>query len=197
MEYVDSFKNSFVRKDCPTVNTMDSSGGTSSTKEAFNHIMDNVLDCPNVKRALISEGYEDLFSMMSFDDDIIDNLKYPDVDLLVPTNHYLKKGEIGLLKSFIHFIYYREELGSPIGNSWTSITMDEFDEFRTNFDYASSLSTLTGLTKYLSSGPASSPPSCNPHNPSDPPESTTCPSTPQLSSNPTNLKEPTCNTEVN
>ena len=39
----------------------------------------------------------------------------------------LKMGEIGLIKCFIHYMYYLEELGNPIADDWTYITVDDFD----------------------------------------------------------------------
>jgi hypothetical protein len=39
----------------------------------------------------------------------------------------LRKGENGLIKMFIHFVHYCEEIYDPIGDKWLSITQEEFD----------------------------------------------------------------------
>jgi hypothetical protein len=56
----------------------------------------------------------------------------------------LKIGEIGLIKSFIHYVHFREET-TPIGNDWKSITMDDFDQFRANLTYTRRFSSLSSL----------------------------------------------------
>jgi hypothetical protein len=67
--------------------------------------------------------------LFNFTDTIVDNLKYPDPGLNVKTIQRRKKGEMGLVKAFIHYIYYRYESGNLIGDSWTALTMDDFDQF--------------------------------------------------------------------
>jgi hypothetical protein len=94
--------------------------------------MDNVLQYPNVTSALAEEDIDDTFGLCTLTDTIVDNLTYPDSDPNVKAAHRLKKGEIGLLKSFIHYFYYRNESGNPIGDKWTAITMADFDQFRSN-----------------------------------------------------------------
>jgi hypothetical protein len=41
--------------------------------------------------------------------------------------YHLKKGEIGFIKTFIHFVHYRKEIRNSIKNPWLNITQDEFD----------------------------------------------------------------------
>jgi hypothetical protein len=45
--------------------------------------------------------------------------------------HKLKRGEIGVKKSFIHYVHFHEGI-NPIGNDWKSIEMDDFDQFQSN-----------------------------------------------------------------
>jgi hypothetical protein len=52
-----------------------------------------------------------------------------------PTLHHLNKGDSGLLKTFIHYGHYRDEINDPIGDKWLSITQDELDQFRVNLKY--------------------------------------------------------------
>ena len=117
----------------------------AASKSAFIHIMTNVLDSDHIHQALKDAGIDDMTGLVRLDDHTVENLAYTDPDPQVSTKYPLKKGEMGLLISFVHFVYYRKDIGNPIGNDWTSITMDEFDEFRTNLDYASGLNTLSGL----------------------------------------------------
>jgi hypothetical protein len=83
-------------------------------------------------------------------------------------------GEIGLIKTFIHFVHYCNEINNSIGNDWTNVTVDEFDQFRVNLDYTRSFGTLSNLPPIdissvnpiaLSATPSSSIP---PHNASSP-----------------------------
>jgi hypothetical protein len=92
---------------------------------------------------------------MSLDDAVVDNLVYPDADPQVSTMYRLKKGEIGLLKCFIHYVYYRDETNNPIGDDWTKITMADFDQFRANLKYTSRFSSLSSIKpKVVASTPA-------------------------------------------
>ena len=70
---------------------------------------------------------------------------YPELDPQVQTKHRLKMGEIGLIKCFIHYLYYLEESGNLIGNNWTNITMDAFDQFRANLAYTARFGSLSNL----------------------------------------------------
>jgi hypothetical protein len=86
----------------------------AASKAAFTHTMDNVLQYPSVTNALSAIGIEDTFALFTLTDAIIDNLTYPDPDPNVKTTHCLNKGEMGILKSFIHYIFYRDESENPI-----------------------------------------------------------------------------------
>jgi hypothetical protein len=63
----------------------------------------------------------------------------------------LKKGEIGLIKSFIHFVHYHDEIGNPIGDDWRSIAQDEFDQFRCNTKYMRRFASPESLNKPVAS----------------------------------------------
>jgi hypothetical protein len=104
-------------------------------KVAFDHIIDHVLcgeRSSNLKSALIREGYDDLFYLMMMDDDIINDLKYPDPcdsSELVP----VKCGDKGLLKSWHSYVLHRHASGSTIGDDdWLKVTQEDFDTFRIN-----------------------------------------------------------------
>jgi hypothetical protein len=117
----------------------------AASKAAFTHIMNNFLQFPNVTSALAAIGIEDTFGLFTLTDTIVDNLTYPDPDLKIKAAHCLKKGEIGLLKSFINYIYYRDESGFHIGDKWTAITMADFDQLRSNLAYTTRFGSLSTL----------------------------------------------------
>jgi hypothetical protein len=48
------------------------------------------------------------------------------------TTQKLQRGNVGLLKSFIHYVYHHDSIGNPIVNDWLSITEDMLNEFRTD-----------------------------------------------------------------
>ena len=118
--------------------------------------MEFVLNSTNIKEALNEEGIDDTYGLMTLTDAIVENLTYPDKDPQVTTKYKLKKGEIGLLKCFIHYVYYRDEISDPIGNDWTKITMDQFDLFRANITYTPRFGTLSTLSFKPPTPPVSS-----------------------------------------
>ena len=125
----------------------------AASKVAFNHIMDNVIDNINIKASLGLVGIDDTFGLMTLTDTDIENLTYPDTDPNVQTTYKLKKGEMGLLRCFIHYVYYRDEIRDPISNEWAKITIDKFDEFRANTSYTPRFGSLSTL-KFKSSAPS-------------------------------------------
>ena len=129
---------------------------TLTSKATFTHLMDNVLQNPNITSALNEQGIDDIFGLMILTDDIVDNLVYPDSDPQVQIKHCLKMGEIVLIKSFIHYMYYLEELGNTIGDDLTNVTMDNFDKFRANLSYTRRFGSLSTLFFKLSPSPSSS-----------------------------------------
>jgi hypothetical protein len=52
---------------------------------------------------------------------------------------------MGILKSFIHYIYYPDESENPIGDKWTAITMADFDQLRSNLAYTTRFGSLSTL----------------------------------------------------
>jgi hypothetical protein len=70
---------------------------------------------------------------MSLDDKTINNLIYSHTDPNgVITTQKLLRGDIGLIKSFIHYVYHRASIGNAIGNDWLSVTEDMLNKFRTD-----------------------------------------------------------------
>jgi hypothetical protein len=113
---------------------------------AFNHVTQNVLANPNITKALREDGIKEIGVFISLSDAQVEDLTYPDPDPNNPIAYCLKKGEIGLIKSFIHFVHYRDEIGNPIGDGWRSITQDEFDQFCCNTKYMRRFASLASLS---------------------------------------------------
>jgi hypothetical protein len=89
----------------------------AATKATFTHITDVVLDTENVTKALKKAGIDEIADILTLDDIGVESLTYPDSDPKVTLVHPLKRGEIGLLRTFIHFDHYHEEIKDPIDNN--------------------------------------------------------------------------------
>ena len=121
-----------------------------ASKVAFTHIMEFVIGNTNIKAALEVLGIDDTFGLMTLTDADVENLIYPDLDPKVTTTYKLKKGEMGLLRCFIHYVYYRDEINDPINNEWNKVTMEKFDVFRANTSYTPRFGSISILTYKLS-----------------------------------------------
>jgi hypothetical protein len=116
----------------------------TEAKDAFTYVLENVIENENVTRALKHEGIDNIISFVKLTDDIVDNLAYHDPSPNIKKLQKLKIGRIGLFKSFIHYVHFREET-NPNGNDWKSITMDDFDQFRANLTYTRRFASLSSL----------------------------------------------------
>ena len=100
-------------------------------KKAFQHILDTVLergDGTPLKSSLLAEGIEDIFGLVTIDDDTITDLTYTDPD--DPKNLVaVQKGDKALLRIFRDYVVYCKNQGHPI-EDWTQVTQEAFDEFR-------------------------------------------------------------------
>ena len=100
------------------------------SKEAFNHILDNVLgrgDDTPLKKALTASGIIEIEDFISLDDATIDSFTYDRT--ANDTNVPLNAGSHNLAKIFITYFGYRVRINDPI-EDWTSLTADEFNTFR-------------------------------------------------------------------
>jgi hypothetical protein len=73
----------------------------AEAKEAFNHVLDTVLDrgdSSSLKRSLKENGITDIFDLITVTDDVIDNLTYEDPDDKI--YYTVKKGDKMLLRFF-------------------------------------------------------------------------------------------------
>jgi hypothetical protein len=106
----------------------------TAAKDAITYVFENVLENENVTRDLKHEGIDNIISFVKLTDDIIDNLAYHDPNPNIQRLQKLKIGEIGPIKSFIHYFRFHEET-NPIGNDLKSNTMDDIDQLRLNLRY--------------------------------------------------------------
>jgi hypothetical protein len=129
------------------------------SKAAFVHVTDVVLDSENVTKALKKSGIDDIGDILTLDDIGVESLTYSDPNPKVTKVYPLKRGEIGCLRTFIHYVHYREEINDPIDNKWTSITQDEFNQFCCNIRYKRQFITLSNLQHIpIVTGPSTAPP---------------------------------------
>ena len=103
-------------------------------KDAFNYILDEVLghgDGTPLKTSLLHAGVEDIFGLLTLDNDDINSLTYPDLQDM--SQHIaVPKGNKNLLHVFCHYVFQCDFNGLPIGDDWTSITQADFDSFHMN-----------------------------------------------------------------
>jgi hypothetical protein len=108
----------------------------AEAKEAFNHVLDKVLnrgDSSSFKIALLEDGITDIFDLVTiiFDlvtilDEVIDSLAYEDPDDKI--FYSVKKGDKMLLRCFLA---YQQSLESVTGDvDQNAITQANFDSYR-------------------------------------------------------------------
>jgi hypothetical protein len=104
----------------------------AASKLALPHVLDNVIQRLQISNAFKKSGYEEITDLLQLDDAIISNLEYDTTVNNTTTTHPLQKGDMGMIRSFIHYVHHRSSIYDPIGNDWLSITDDMLDEFRTD-----------------------------------------------------------------
>jgi hypothetical protein len=114
----------------------------AESRDAFTYVLENVIENEYVTMALYDEGIDNIISLVKMTDDVVNNLSYLDPDS--KTRIKLKLGQILRIKSFIHYVHFREET-NPIGNDWKSITMGDFEQFRCNLNYTRRFASLSSL----------------------------------------------------
>jgi hypothetical protein len=94
----------------------------TAAKDAFTYdVLENVLVNENLTRALKHEGIDNIISFVKLTVDIVDNLTYHDPNPNIQKLQKLKIGEIGIIKSFIHYVHFCEERETNrIRNDWKS-----------------------------------------------------------------------------
>jgi hypothetical protein len=105
----------------------------TASRTALTHIIDNILKKPCIKEAFTQTTVENVTDFLRLDDQTIDALTYDEQDSNnVTITHQLRRGEIGMIKSYIHYVHYRNDIGNPIGNDWLLVTSDMLGAFRTD-----------------------------------------------------------------
>jgi hypothetical protein len=99
-------------------------------KEAFNHVLDNVLECNSLKRTLVDAGVDDLFKLCSVE---LDDLMYRVSK--TKTSHRITIGDKSRILTWRDYIIHRATAGNSIGDDWRSIRQQDFDQFRSSPEY--------------------------------------------------------------
>jgi hypothetical protein len=122
----------------------------AAARAAFIHVTDVVMDNENVTKALKLDGIRNIDGILRLDEDLVADLQYMDktTDPRNSTWRHLNKGDSGLLKTFIHYVHYHDEISDPIGDKWLSITQDEFDQSRVNLKYMRRFASLASIRAY-------------------------------------------------
>ena len=110
----------------------------AETKEAFNHVLDTVLDRGDsspLKRSLIDDGITDIFDLITITDDVIDHLTYEDLD--DKTYYPVKKGDKMLLRCFLAYQLSLEPATGDV--DYKAITQANFDSYRISPAYRATL----------------------------------------------------------
>jgi hypothetical protein len=118
---------------------------STASKAAFVLVTEVILENDNITVAFKKGGIEDISSILKLTDLTVESLNYSDPDPKITQAQYLKRGEIGLIRAFIHYVHYRQEINDPIDNQWLSITQEDFDQFRCNIKYTRHFVTLSNL----------------------------------------------------
>ena len=120
---------------------------------ALQHIYDNVFcvkpDSPLVN-ALTREGINNIADLISMTPDDVDALLYESNEGGSITLRPLSRGLRRLIPLLQEFTERRGAEGNPIGNDWTSVTQEEFDEFRTS---PALIGNITGNSPFVRSNP--------------------------------------------
>jgi hypothetical protein len=107
-------------------------------KEAFNHVLDTVLDrgdSSSLKNSLNEGGITDIFDLITIMNDVIDNLTYEDPNDMI--YYPVKKGDKMLLRCFLA---YQQSLEAATGDVYyKAITQANFDSYRISPAYRAHL----------------------------------------------------------
>ena len=93
----------------------------------FDHILDQVLSrygSGDLKAALAREGFNDLFTLMSIDDDTIDDLEYPDPNDATKTIP-VRRSDKATVKLWREYVLHRNTSSDPIGDNWLQVTWQD------------------------------------------------------------------------
>jgi hypothetical protein len=110
----------------------------TEAKEAFNHVLDTVLDrgdSSSLKSSLKEDAITDIFDLVTVMDNVIDNLTYKDPDDKI--YYPVKKGEKMLLRCFLA---YQHSFKAATGDvNYKAITQTNFDSYHISPAYRATL----------------------------------------------------------
>lgn len=104
----------------------------AEAKVAFDHILDNVLGrygSSGLKEALVRDGFDDLFSLLTITDEDIEGLVYPDPEDETKLIS-VRKSDMASVRLWREFVVYQRSIGDPIDDQWNGVTQAQFDSFR-------------------------------------------------------------------
>jgi hypothetical protein len=96
------------------------------------HVLDNVIQHPKISNVFKKSGFDKITDLLQLNDLDISKLEYDATENNTTTTHPLQKGDMGMIRSFIHYVHHCSSIFDPVGNDWLSITTDMLDEFRTD-----------------------------------------------------------------
>jgi hypothetical protein len=117
----------------------------AASKLVLMHVLDNVIQRPRIHNAFKKSGYEEITDLLQLDDATISKLEYDTTENNTTTTHPLQKGDMGMIRSFIHYVHHRSSIYDPIGNDWLSVTDDMLDEFRTDLSQINKFSSVDSI----------------------------------------------------
>jgi len=108
------------------------------TSEAFNHILSNVCQLPEdgpLAKALKRAGYDDIWKLATLHNADIESLTFDKNEN--EKNIPLGRAYQSLLHIFFHhYCNHRAHIAAPIGDNWTAISADDFNDYWMGPDYA-------------------------------------------------------------
>ena len=109
----------------------------SKAVEAFKHVLDNVFEAPAdgpLSKALEHSGYSNIWDLITLRDEDIEALTFDKsaTEKDIP----LGRAYQSLLRILCHYCDHRTRTGTPIGDDWTAVTADDFNDYRTGPDYS-------------------------------------------------------------
>jgi hypothetical protein len=102
----------------------------AASKLALMHVLDNVIQSSKISNAFKKSGYDKNTDLLQLNDLDISKLEYDVMENNTSTAHPLQKGDMGMIRSFIHYVHHRSSIYDPIGNDWLSVMTEMLDEFR-------------------------------------------------------------------
>jgi len=109
----------------------------SKAIEAFVHVLDNVFEAPAdgpLSKALEHAGYSNIWDLVTLQDEDIKALTFDQSDK--EKDVLLGRAHQSMLRIFCHYCDHQTCTGNPIGDDWTAVTADDFNDYRTGPDYS-------------------------------------------------------------